>query len=566
VYLARRNGFAAIRRDCGGAEAITTWRDRLIRVNPGATPAQAVTALAHQLGHVILHGEIARLDASGTVPCQGARKVEADSVAYLVAMHLGINTPAIAFPSVPSWAGTDPRARPSATIQAVSDRSLAAAALITAHLDTTLGSSQEPAARARTADATVSQLVLPPPASKGDLVRVQEAAARFFCSQLPSSWVPDYLNRRGFGPAIQSHWQAGYAPAQWDALISHLRTDGYPGALIEAAGLARPSKRGTLVDTFRDRAMFPIHSGDGAIVAFIGRAPGHAPPGVPKYLNTPRTGLYDKSSVLFGLWQGRAALAQGAHPVIAEGPLDAIAISTANPDRYVGIAPCGTALTARQVAALDSVAGLRAAGVLVAFDPDEAGHRAAVKAFRLLSPLTDRAEAVAFPTGQDPAQTLNNYGRIALAEILANRLRPLADLVIEAEVVKWDRWLQHVEGQLHALRAAAPIIAALPPAQVGRQVSRLAQRLNLDCPTVTEAVTDALPEVIAADRAWSPRDAAAPAGEPRDTAPLAARTADQDFPHTAQQVTAQGAAAPPPRRGRRTGAERAPLGPRRIPG
>ena len=255
---------------------------------------------------------------------------------------------------------------------------------------------------------------------------------------------------------------SGYAPDRWDALTRNLRAAGYPDTLIEAAGLARRSRRGTLIDTFRDRAMLPIHADDGTVAAFIGRASPQAGLGVPKYLNSPRTDLYDKSSVLFGLWQGRAALAGGARPVITEGPLDAIAVTTSDPSRYAGVAPCGTALTTRQLTGLDGVMGLRACGVLVAFDSDEAGRRAAVKAYHLLSPFTDRAEAVIFPTGHDPAQFLNDHGRIALAETLADRVRPLADLVIEAEVARWDRWLTYVEGQIHALRAAAPIIAALP--------------------------------------------------------------------------------------------------------
>jgi DNA primase len=567
VHLARRNGFAADRGDFGEVEAITTWRDRLIRVHSQATPAQAVTALAHQLGHIILHGETARLDAGGTVPCQGTRRVEADSVAYLVATHLGISTAHIAFPNVSSWAGTDPRARPEATIQAVSDRVLSAAARITGHLDAIHGVNRVPAARAVTADATVRQLVLPPSAPRSDLVRIQDAAARFFRNQLPGSWVPGYLNGRGFGPAIQSSWQAGYAPAEWDALTRHLRTAGYPDTLIETAGLARPSQRGTLIDTFRDRAMLPIHSGDGTIVAFIGRARDQAPPGVPKYLNTPRTDLYNKSSVLFGLWQGCAALTQGAHPVIAEGPVDAIAITTVYPGRYVGLAPCGTALTSRQVVALDEVADLRGSGVLVAFDSDEAGQRAAVKAFRVLSPFTDRAEAVIFPAGQDPAQILNERGRIVLVEMLAGRSRPLADLVIEAEVAKWDRWLVYAGGQINALRAAAPIIAALPHSQVSRQVARLAQRLDLDHATVTEAVTDALTELVASGRARADREDTPPGRNPGRPGPPAALHASRDFPHTPQQVTAQPppTTAPPGRNGRAAG-ERAPLRTRRVPG
>jgi len=565
TYLARRNGFAVSRADCGGAEALTAWRDRRIRVHGEATSAQAVTALAHQIGHMFLHGEIARLEASATVPCHGIRKVEADSVAYLVAAHLGIHTPAITFPRISSWAGTDPRAHPGATIQAVSGRILATASLITAHLDAEHGVGRESLTPGPAASAAVDEPAGHAAVSRGDLVRAHETAAQFFCGQLPDSWVPEYLNARGFGPAVQRQWRAGYAPARWDALTTNLRAAGYPDTLIEAAGLARRSRRGTLIDTFRDRAMLPIHADDGTVVAFIGRASPQAGPGVPKYLNSPRTDLYDKSSMLFGLWQGRAALAGGARPVITEGPFDAIAVTTSNPSCYAGLAPCGTALTTRQLNGLDGVVGLRVRGVLVAFDSDEAGRRAAVKAYHLLSPLTDRAEAVIFPAGQDPAQFLNDHGRIVLAETLADRVRPLADLVIEAEVTRWDRWLTYAEGQIHALRAAAPIIAALPPAQVGRQVARLAHRLGLDHVTVTEAVTDAVTELVAAGRAGSGPGAGLADGEPKAAALTGERYTSQDFPHTAQQVTAQAATtALPPGHSGAAGADRGRLIPPRV--
>jgi len=108
VHLARRAGFAVERGNCP-AGGITTWPDRRIQITPGAAPARAITALAHQLGHVLLHAEIARLERSGTVPCSGLRKVEADSIAFLVATRLGTGAAAITFPHICSWAGTDSR-------------------------------------------------------------------------------------------------------------------------------------------------------------------------------------------------------------------------------------------------------------------------------------------------------------------------------------------------------------------------------------------------------------------------------------------------------------------------
>ena len=268
--------------------------------------------------------------------------------------------------------------------------------------------------------------------------------------------------------------------------------------------------------------MLPIRSSDGTIVAFIGRASSHAHSGTPKYLNSPSTSVYNKSAELFGLWEARDTLASGARPVIVEGPFDAIAVTIAGSGRHVGIAPCGTALTDRHVTALAQAADLPAAGVSVAFDPDQAGRRAAVHAYHLLVPLTAKLAAVSLPAGQDPAQVLASSGPGDLAAILTENTRPLPDLVINAAIAPWSRWLRHPEGQIHALRAAAPLIAAMPGGHVARQVARLASILRLDHATVTQAVTDALTELING----------APSRHPPDT-PYSARQAIEHAPEAA---------------------------------
>jgi DNA primase len=495
THLARREGFIVERAPCAGADGFTTWRNRKIRVRPDAGPDQAVIALAHQLGHVLLHRQVARLELSGAVPCTGIRKVEADSVAHLTAARTGISTEAITFPHPSSWAGTDPRAHPAATIQVVTSRIHAAVAAITRHLESAGIASPHPAAAASTRSPGTGQHAGPPVVAD-ELVRVHDIAARFFRSQLTGSWVPGYLARRGLTPAVQDHWLAGYAPATWDALIRHLKNGGYTDAVIEASGLARRSRLGTLIDTFRDRAMFPIRSPDGTIIAFIGRAAEHADPAVPKYLNSPATSQYNKSKVLFGLWEARDALAGGARPVIAEGPLDAIAITTAGQSKLGGVSCCGTAFTASHATVLSQAADLPAAGVTVAFDADKAGRRAAVHAYHLLVPLTSKLAAASLPPGRDPAQILAESGPHILATMLTERRRPLPDLVINTEVASWSRWLRYPEGQIRALRAAAPLIAAMPPAHVARQVARLAAILRLDHETVTEALTEALTELV----------------------------------------------------------------------
>jgi DNA primase catalytic core len=332
-----------------------------------------------------------------------------------------------------------------------------------------------------------------------DVVAIHEVAARFYREHLAVSWAPAYLAQRGFGPAVQQRWHVGYAPAGRRALTRHLRAAGYRDALIVAAGLARRSRYGELSDGFRDRVMFPIRSPGGAVIGFIGRAGENADPAVPRYLNSPATVLYDKGQALFGLCEARPALAQGAVPVVVEGPLDVMAVVTAGHGGCAPVAPCGTALTDCQVTALSQVASLDATGVLVAFDSDQAGQRASVSAYWLLLPHTDRINVVAFPAGRDPAQILHDHGPRALADMLARCVFPLADRVIDAQVARWERGLRFAEGRVAALRAISPVVAGLAPRDVPRQVARLAGRLELDHATVTEAVTDELTRLIQAE-------------------------------------------------------------------
>src|SRR5260370_28912747 len=239
-----------------------------------------------------------------------------------------------------------------------------------------------------------------------EFVAIHEVAARFYREQLAASWAPGYLAGRGFSPAVQQHWHAGYAPAGRQALTRHLRAAGYRDALIVAAGLARRSRYGELSDVFRDRVMFPIRTPPAAIVAFIGRAGEHAAAGLPRYLNSPATVLYDKGQALFGLREARPALAQGAVPVIVEGPLDVIAVACCGHGDYAPVAPCGTALTARQVTALNQVTNLGPTGVLAGFAAAEPGQPAAVRAYPLLRPHTDQINTRTLPPGQDPAHVL----------------------------------------------------------------------------------------------------------------------------------------------------------------
>jgi DNA primase len=506
-------GFSVERGHCADAEGFTTWRGRRIRIRPDVTASRAVAALAHQVGHVLLHGEIARLERSGSVPCTGVHQVEADSVAYLAIGYADAGAAQVDFPDVARWAGSDPRARPGQAVEDVTARVVAAAAVVIERMNAASGTPAQPAPggvtdRRGLPDQRTGRLV-----SLDEVRMACEAAVVFFRDRVPRSWVPGYLARRGMDAAIQQQWQAGYAPAQWDALTRHLRAAGHSDVVIEAAGLASRSQHGGLIDVFRDRFMLPIRSEDGAVVAFIGRATDRAVgPGNPKYLNSPATVLYSKGDVLFGLFEARATLRAGARPVLIEGPVDAMAVTAAGGGRFAAAATLGTALTARHVAALDRAADLRVAGVMTGFDPDRAGVHASARAYHLLVPVTEQLAALDFPAGRDPANIFEVSGATGLGRILAEprHSRPLADLVVDdrlADLTSWDGYdrLATIEGQYLALREAARLIAGMPPAHVGHQVARLAARLGVPERAVTEAVIDAVSSVPASAEAGQGR-------------------------------------------------------------
>jgi DNA primase len=561
TWLARREGFAVDRTGGDLAAGQTNWATRRIWIPRDLGPPMNAWALIHELGHVLAHGDLADVPGTTTARCIGARRVHAESITFIVAARLGLDTSSCSWPSVASWAGSDPRAQPQKTIHAVGECIVRAASAISAHLDVALFATPRPddvavlseqsvpteravpgehrcsaqaaatatsrggQARDRAVEPTVRSG--PPPAA---LARVLLEAERFYRAHLSGSWVPEYLESRGMGSAITKRWPIGYAPGGWTILTGHLRRLGYDDALIQAAGLARRSSRGTLIDHFRDRVMLTIRDERGMIAGFIGQASPNAVPAVPKYLNSPETGCYAKGNLLFGLHEARSQLTAGAIPVIVEGPVDAIAVTAAGQQRYAGLAPCGTALTNGQIAALATLAELDRVGVVMALDGDRAGRDGVVKAYQVLLPHTAKTLAAMLPANHDPAEIMQMRGTAALTAVL-DHSEPLARVVIDAHLDRWSNQLDHAEGRLAAMRSAAqfvastllpetarvirqitsgqeietldenlhhiphpelPMIARLLPAGAACQIARVADRTGSGCDEVTAEVTNAV--------------------------------------------------------------------------
>jgi len=517
--LVAGRGFTVERGDCGPANGITDFVRRTVRVRGDVDEAQAVKTLAHEAGHVLLHDPANPGGPTVTTTgyCRGTVEVEAESLAYLVAAAHGLATDDYTFPYVTGWAASITGTTPEQAIRDTAGRVLTAARTVLAvtaaetapTVDGTLAARVHAGAR-RTA-AALAQAEMTPALSAAQpgpaaptvevevLVRLHADAATFYTAQLTAD-TPDaaraqaMLTGRAVPAAAIAAYQVGYAPPGWTALTDHLHGLGYTDPQLLAAGIGLASRRGTVLDRFRDRIMFPVHDPAGEqIVAFLGRALDPADD-TPKYLNSPRTALYSKGEVLYGLGAPptRQALAAGARPVLVEGALDAIAVTTAGHGRHVGVAPSGTALTAGQVTALDHAVGpLAGRGVTVAFDSDPAGRQAALRAYPLLRAAGAWPTTTDLPDGHDPASLTQHHGTAALTTALETA-QPLAELVIDERLARWAGRVDWPEGRIGAARDAAPLLAALPPEHVGPQVARLADRLGLPPATITAAVLDAL--------------------------------------------------------------------------
>jgi DNA primase len=327
------------------------------------------------------------------------------------------------------------------------------------------------------------------------LLEANEAAARYFREQLvtgPVTGPRDYLTSRGFAHLLEATpWTVGYAPAGWTRLQDHLLEKGFDPEVLLAAGLVSTCRRGTTIDRFRDRITFGIRDAEGQLVGFTGRCSPGAGEAVPKYLNSPRSILYDKSSVLFGLGEQGSALRDGANLVLVEGPLDALAVDVASKDNGARLAPlaaCGTSLTHRHG---ELLARIVHAHVIVAFDRDPAGVKASESACAVLSPSLDSLFAARLPDGSDPAHTLVGNGSAALLRSLTE-LQPLVDQIVEDHLAAWPNLNDNAEARVACLRELSLVLAKTCPRTMARQASRLCDRLGLGSETVTRELADAV--------------------------------------------------------------------------
>lgn len=305
------------------------------------------------------------------------------------------------------------------------------------------------------------------------LFDINERAARMYHEYLlnrpEAAPARDYLEKREITSEIINSFQLGYAPDSWDFLSSKVSKSSVTPAEAEDAGLLVGKDRGRYYDRFRDRILFPIFELTGRVVGFGGRILGQ---GEPKYLNTPETLIYDKSRTLFGLFQHRDSIRRARQAVVVEGNFDLLALAAYGIDNVV--APLGTALTQAQIRLLKGYAD----EVIMLFDGDEAGIKAAMRSVPLFLAEQVAARVALLPAMHDPDSYIRAHGRAGLEKHL-NKARPVLEFAFEH---LRDKYGTSMTGKGKILEELEPLIMASgsSPIQQSVLISEFSNRLGLD--------------------------------------------------------------------------------------
>ncbi|MFI1888459.1 DNA primase [Streptomyces jumonjinensis] len=301
-----------------------------------------------------------------------------------------------------------------------------------------------------------------PSHQRGERIRLVEAhkiAAQFYIDQLENGSEAEtgraFLADRGFDHAAAQHFSVGYSPQGWDHLTRFLRGKGFSDKELILSGLSQEGRRGP-IDRFRGRLMWPIRDISGDVVGFGARKLYESDNG-PKYLNTPETGIYKKSQVLYGIDLAKKEIAKTSRAVVVEGYTDVMACHLAGVT--TAIATCGTAFGGDHIKTLRRLLMDNAtAEVIFTFDGDAAGQKAALRAFEDDQKFAAETSIAITPGGMDPCDLRLAEGDQAVEKLVDTRT-PLFEFAIRQVVTRHN--LETPAGRAAALDEAAPIVAGI---------------------------------------------------------------------------------------------------------
>jgi DNA primase len=314
----------------------------------------------------------------------------------------------------------------------------------------------------------------PQAAQTGRIEQLNRAAAAWFQQNLREAQggteAREYLVRRGIQQATIDRFSIGVAPAEWDGLIKSLTKQGFSQGDLASAGLIIARDNGSgFYDRFRARVMFTITDLRKRVVGFGGRVLGE---GTPKYLNSPDTALFKKGQTLFALDVAREAVTRTKTVIVVEGYFDAIALHQAGLTHTV--ATLGTALTLEHIQVLRRFASK----VVLLFDPDAAGERAALRGLDLFVNSGLGVKVVSLPAGEDPDTYVRKEGPESFAR-LEEQAPSLLDFALEHNLKTAES--STIEGRIRSVDEVLRILQKSEhPIEREERIRLVAERLGIN--------------------------------------------------------------------------------------
>jgi DNA primase len=346
------------------------------------------------------------------------------------------------------------------------------------------------------ADKAGISLVAPAPPEKQTqnkerekLFELNEAAAEYYHHLLLNASVGkiarNYVSKRGLSPEIIENFQLGFAPEGWDILKQYLKDKEYGEAGLLASGLLVEREDKNAYDRFRNRLMFPIRNIQGKVIGFGGRALDDS---LPKYLNSPQTQVFDKSSSLYGIDRAKAAIRQKDQAVIVEGYMDVL---MAHKHGYYNVvASMGTAMTDKQLSILKNLTK----NLILALDADAAGEEAISRSGEMIDKMLPvppsfygwvryedahnaEVKILVLPKDKDPDDIIKEDP--SLWQRLIVDAKPMIDFILETVMAKVN--LGSARDKSSAAEKLLPLLFHMEDSiRQAHYVERLARLLKID--------------------------------------------------------------------------------------
>jgi len=306
---------------------------------------------------------------------------------------------------------------------------------------------------------------------KERLFQINEAATEYYRHLLSSTKAGEatrsYLARRKVMAETIKEFRLGFSPDAWETLKNYLLGKGYKEKELVEAGLIIEKEEGGSYDRFRNRLMFPICDIQGRVTGFGARALDDS---LPKYINSPQTSIFDKSSILYGIDKAKSAIRKKNLVIIVEGYMDVL---TAHQHGWRdAVASMGTSLTQKQVEGIKRLTN----NITLALDADLAGEEATLRGRAILAHSSAEANVILLPSGKDPDEVIGEDP--ALWQKLVEQAMPILDFAFQSVISKVD--INKAKDKSLALQKLLPSIYEIKdPQQRFHYVEKLARELKI---------------------------------------------------------------------------------------